>query len=117
MSNLTAVASLLDLECDATRQQLEQEPRRILLAMRLARLRLIASMVKTLGVGSGVAGGSVLVKPEPNYSVDPGFNKGDELVGSGCSVTITDVCAPERGRPEIDDLSSRHHQLSLPLDT
>ena len=117
MSNLMVATQALESECDATREQLDAEPGNILLAMRLSRLQLLASMVKTFGVGSDFASGFIPVRTESEPSLDAGSNGSNELVGSGCRVTITDVCASERGRLEVDDLSSRSHQLSLPLDT
>jgi hypothetical protein len=115
MSRVREAASLLELECYATEQQLDASPGNIGLAMRLARLRVITAMVQTFGVRSDLSRGHVSVLNDPY--LDGRSSACDELAGSGCSVTITDACASERRRPKADDFSSGRQQFSLPLDT
>ena len=116
MSNLIRASELLDYEVQSASDQLNAEPGNILLAMRLARIQVIASLCKTYGVAADIASGYIPVTFEPGTGMDERSNSGDELAGSGCSVTITDACAPKCGQhADQDELSSRRKQLSLEL--
>lgn len=116
MSRIHEAAEILSCECDEARRQCDADPGNVLLAMRLSRLAILSSMLRTFGVGSDLASGYIPVEPEPQPSMDERSVRGDELAGSGCSVIITCARASERGRPEADDFSSRREQLPLPLD-
>lgn len=93
MNRIQAAAEILSSECDEARKQCDAQPGNILLAMRLSRLLVIASMVQTFGVGADIASGHIPVELEPAAHLDDGSGAGDELAGSRCSVTTADVCA------------------------
>lgn len=105
MSRIQEAAEILSRECDEARRECDAEPGNIHLAMRLSRLQVISSMVQTFGLGAGIASGHLPVEFEPATDMDGRSSAGDELAGSGCSVTVTDACASERGRPKTNDLS------------
>lgn len=117
MNAVMAAAEILENECNAARQQCDADPGNVLLAMRLSRLQIITSMVRTFGVGSDIASGYIPAEFVPAADMDGRSSASDELAGSCHGVTVTDVRASERGGTEADDFPSRRQQISLPLDT
>lgn len=117
MSQLIQASQLLDDEVQHASSQLDAEPGNILLAMRLARIQILASLCKTYGVAADIASGYIPVAFKPQCGMDERSNTGNELAGPSGSFTSSGACASERGQLSADELQGKCHQLSLELGT
>ena len=117
MNRVALAAEILNYEVIDARRRCDAEPGNTLLAGRLARVQILASMVETFGLRSDISSGYVSGPAASAAELDDRSGNGNELAELARCVAVAGACASERGRLEADDLSGRCKQLSLPLDT
>lgn len=115
MNRVQIAAELLAAEVDDVRSQCDAAAGDIRLASRLVRIQIISALCNSYGVAADQSGGFVSERDLAAAYLD-GRSVPSNVVDRLCGCfTPINACAPERGRASVDEVSSRHKQLSLEL--